>query len=155
MSKLLRLKVGTFLQIPLEDGSFGYGRVLARPYMAFYNHRTTEPLSNIDEIARQRVLFNQAVRLFDSDGWVTLGVRPLDGEVARPVVRFMQDLGDFRKCTIFDSTGMERSATPQECVGLERAAVWDAPNIAARLLDTFMGRPNDEEIRSRVLFEDF
>ena len=155
MSRLLYPKVGTFLRIPLEDGSFGYGRALTDPYTAFYNYRTTEPSSDLDEIARQPVLFKQAVRLFDTDGWTILGVRPLEGDVARPVVQFMQDLGNFRDCTIFDNTGMERSATPEECVGIERASVWDAWHIEERLLDTFMGRPNEIEIRGRVRFEDF
>ena len=82
------------------------------------------------------------------------GTRPLEGEVARPVVRFMQRLGDYKKCTIFDSSGMERSATPEECVGLERASVWDAWHIEERLLDTFMGRPNQIEVRNRVRFDD-
>lgn len=155
MSRLLYPKAGTFFRIPLEDGSFGYGRALADPYTAFYNYRTTEPTSDLDEIAKQPVLFKLCVRIFDSDGWTDLGVRPLEDEVARPVVSFMQSLGDYRKCTIFDSTGMERRVTPEECVGIERASVWDAPNIAERLLDTFMGRPNEEEIRSRVRFEDY
>ena len=154
MSKLMRLEMGTFVRIPLEDGSFGYGRILKRPYMAFYKYQTSEPSSDLDEIARQPVLFNQAVRLFSDDGWVKLGVRPLEGEVARPVVRFMQDLADYRDCVIFDNAGMERNVTPEECVGIERAAVWDAPHIAERLLDTFMGRPNEDEIRMRVRFED-
>ena len=53
------------------------------------------------------------------------------------------------------ATGMERSVTPKECVGIERASVWDAPHIAERLLDTFMGRPNIIEVRNRVRFKDF
>lgn len=148
--KAIRLKEGEFVRVPLADGSFGYGRVLSDPYMAFYEHRTAEPSSNLDEIESKPVLFNQAVRLFAHDGWAELGTKKLQGEVARPVVRFMQDLADFRKCTIYDSDGMERQATPQECIGLERAAVWDAPHIVQRLLDHFMGRPNDPEIRNRV-----
>lgn len=155
MSRLLYPEEGTFLRVPLGDGSFGYGRALGDPYMAFYNFRTIKPISDLDEIAKQPVLFKQAVRLFDSDGWTDLGVMPLEGEVARPVVRFMQSLGNYRKCTIFDSTGMERRVTPEECVGIERASVWDARHIAERLLDTFMGRDNAQEIRSRVRFEDY
>ena len=154
MSRPLTLAEGTFLRIPLEDGSFGYGRVLMRPYMALYHYQTVEPSSDLDEIARQPVMFKQAVRLFRSDGWVTLGRRPLAGEVARPVVRFMQSLGDFRKCTIFDTTGRERRVTPAECVGIERAASWDANHIEERLLDTFMGRPNLCEVHARVRFDD-
>jgi hypothetical protein len=148
--KALRLKPGTFVRIPLADGSFGYGRVLSDPYMAFYDHRTAEPSSDLDEIESKPVLFTQAVRLFGHDGWGELGHRTPQGEVAKPVICFMQDLADFRKCTIYDSDGMQRQATPEECIGLEPAAVWDAPHIARRLLDHFMGRPNEAEIRARV-----
>jgi hypothetical protein len=150
MAKEPVLVPGTFVRIPLADGSFAYGRVLSNPYMAFYNYSTTEPSSDLDEISAKPVLFTQAVRLLGYDRWANIGNRELGGEVAKPVVRFMQDLADFRKCTIFDSEGMERPATPEECIGLERAAVWDPHQIERRLLDTFMGRPNEDEMRARV-----
>lgn len=153
MRKRQNFVLGDFVRIPLTDGSYGYGRVLSDPYTAFYNYRTTEPSSDIDLIETQPLLFTQSVRVFLQDRWVVIGNKALEGEVARPVVSFMQDLADFRKCTIFDSAGMERPATPEECIGLERAAVWDSHHIAQRLLDTFMGRPNEEEIRSRVRLE--
>ena len=103
MKKAPTLEVGTYLRIPLKDGSFAYGRVLSNPYVAFYDLETKEPSSE-------------------------------------PVVRFTQELADFRKCTIFDSAGRERPATPEECVGLERAEVWEIQHIEDRLLDTFEGR---------------
>ena len=145
-----RLKPGTFLRIPLTDGSFGYGRELSDPYTAFYDYRTAEPSSDLDEIESKPVLFTQAVRLFADDGWEELGNRKLQGEVAKPVVSFVQDLADFRKCTIYDSDGVEKQATPEECVGLERASVWDARHIVQRLLDHFSGLPNETELRARV-----
>ncbi|WP_395358305.1 hypothetical protein ACHGLA_01160 [Streptomyces sp. YH02] len=46
------------------------------------------------------------------------------------------------------STGLP--AAPEECVGLERAAVWDAHHIERRLLDTFLGLPNQDERDARV-----
>lgn len=144
---------GTFVRIPLADGSFGYGRVLANPYMAFYSYRTTEPSSDLDEIEAQPVLFSQAVSLFKYDRWANIGHRALEGEVAKPVLRFMQDLGDFRRCVIYDSEGGQREATPEECIGLERAAVWDPHHIEQRLLDTFEGRPNVAEMHARVRLE--
>ena len=147
------MRTGTFLRIPLADGTFGYGRALADPYMAFYDLRTDEPSDDLDAIASRPVLFKQAVRLLDPLRWTDIGRRDLAGEVAEPVVRFMQDLANFRDCTIFDSTGMERPATPEECVGLERAAVWDADQIEQRLLDHFEGRPNADEERLRVRLE--
>jgi hypothetical protein len=150
MSKAPKLVPGTFVRIPLADGTFGYGRVLSHPYMAFYNYRTSEPSADLDEIGSKPLLFTQAVRLLDYDRWPNLGVRALEGEVAKPVVRFMQDLVNYRKCTIFDSAGMEKQVGPEQCIGLERAAVWEQHGIERRLLDTFMGRPNASEMRLRV-----
>jgi hypothetical protein len=150
MPRLLDVKVGTFLRVPLEDGTFGYGRALRDPCMAFYDFRTTEPSSDLDVIEAQPVLFALGVRLHDDDNWAQLGVRPLQGEVAKPVVQFLQDLGDYRKCRIFDTAGMKKNVTPEECIGIERCSVWDGGLIEERLLDHFMGRPNEEEIHARV-----
>ena len=62
----------------------------------------------------------------------------------------MQDIGDYRLCTIFDTAGNERAASPEECVGLERAVVWEPEHVEARLLDTFLGRTNRDAERYRV-----
>ncbi len=152
--RLKNYKSGTFLRIPLADGSFGYGRAVSELHTAFYDHRTAEPSEDLDAIEASPVLFTVAVRVFSDSGWVVLGIRPLEGEVAKPVVAFMQDLVDYRKCEIFDTAGMDRPATPEECIGLERASVWDDCHIEERLLDHFMGRPNEDEIRGRVRFAD-
>ncbi|WP_224362896.1 immunity 26/phosphotriesterase HocA family protein [Hyalangium versicolor] len=82
---------GSFLRVPLVDGSFGYGRVLKPPHDAYYDY-----------------------------------------------------------CPSFDTAGNERSAEPQECVGLERLAVWEEENVEERLLDTFMGRPNARRGRPKT-----
>lgn len=141
---------GTFIRIRLADGSFGYGRVLEPPYEAFYNYRTSEPSSDLDTIASKAVLFKQAVGTAGRKNWQYIGIRRLEGEVAQPVVCYMQDLADFRECVVFDSVGMERRVSPEECIGIEQAAVWEPHGIEERLLDTFMGRANKEEVRSRV-----
>jgi hypothetical protein len=153
MKKTSILQAGTFIRIPLNDGSFGYGRILSNPYVAFYNYRTMEPFFDLVVIGSKPLLFTQAVRLFDYNRWGNIGWDDLDGEVAKPVVRFVQDIIDFKKCTIFDTEGMRRDAVPEECIGLERAAVWEMHHIEERLLDTFMGRPNEAEIQARVRLE--
>jgi Immunity protein 26 len=143
-------KPGTFLRISLADGTFAYGRQLEQPYKAFYNYRTSKPSDDLDTIEKKLVLFRQTVRVLDSDTWEAIGIRKLEGEVAEPVVRFHQESGDYRKCAIFENFGNERLATPEECIGLERQAVWDAHHIEERLLDTFEGRPSAAEIQDRV-----
>lgn len=143
------LQPGTFLRIPLADGTFGYGRKLDEPYTAFYNHRTRQPSDDLDAIEARPVLFTVAVRTSTIKAWARLGKRKLTGEVAKPVVGFHQDAVDLDKCIIFDTTGAERPATPDECEGLERDSSWDAHHVESRLLDTFEGRPNPFAERQR------
>jgi hypothetical protein len=135
-------KTGTFLRIPLADGSFGYGRVLEPPHDAYYDYRTAAPDSDLERIASKPILFRIAVRHEKSSAWEAIGWKALDERLTQPIVQFMQDFVDFRRCTIFDTAGNSRNADPQECVGLERLAVWEEENVEERLLDTFMGRPN-------------
>jgi len=133
---------GSFLRVPLADGSFGYGRVLKPPHDAYYNYRTETPDPDLERIASQPILFKISVRHLEKRGWKLIGWRKLEEQFSQPIVQFMQDIGNFRECTIFDTAGNERSAEPPECVGLERLAVWEEENVEERLLDTFMGRPN-------------
>ncbi|MCY1075523.1 Imm26 family immunity protein [Archangium lansingense] len=143
-------KTGTFVRIALAEGSFGYGRLLESPYVAFYKHKTTSPDSELAGIASKPILFKTAVRNLALDSWEFIGWRALEEHLTQPLVRFMQDVGDFRRCTIFDTAGNERAAEPQECVGLERAAVWEKESIEERLLDALLGRPNADEERLKV-----
>ena len=145
-----RPESGTFVRISLADGSFAYGRLLDSPFAAFYRHRTLTPEDGLDEIASRPILFKMAVRHLAVAEWEVIGWRALEAALTQPFVQFMQDLGDFRRCTIFDTVGYERDVEPQECVGLERAAVWEKEAIEDRLLDALLGRPNADEERLRV-----
>jgi hypothetical protein len=145
-------KPGTFMRIPLADGSFGYGRILEPPHSAFYDYKTASPDSDLDRIASKSVLFRIAVRFSARSSWESIGWREIEARLAQPIVQFTQDIGNFQDCTIFDTAGNVRSATPPECVGLEAAAVWDQHHVEGRLLDSFMGRPNvaQEHLRVRL-----
>jgi len=147
-----RHKAGTFVRLALADGSFGYGRLLEPPYLAFYNHRTESPDADVDGIASKAVLFKIAVNLLALKAWELIGWRELGEDLTQPLVQFRQDVGDFRRCTIFDTAGNKSAAAPQECVGLERAAVWEQTSVEERLLDAFLGRPNSavEHLKVRL-----
>jgi hypothetical protein len=141
---------GTFLRVPLADGSFGYGRILEPPYEAFYRYRTAGPDSDLDRIASKPVVFKIAVRHPAVHSWELIGWREVEEHLKQPIVQFTQSVVDLRDCTIFDTVGNVRAAEPQECMNLERAAVWEHSNVEERLLDAFMGRPNADEERMRV-----
>lgn len=138
------------MRIPLPDGTFGYGRVLEEPFDAFYAYRTMNPEADLDKIASSPILFKLAVRYPAPSPWKIIGWRALEERLTQPVVQFRQDIADFRRCTIFDTTGNARAVEPHECVGLERLAVWEQRHIEERLMDAFMGRPNATVERLRV-----
>ncbi|WP_434385461.1 Imm26 family immunity protein [Melittangium boletus] len=133
---------GTFIRLALADSSFGYGRLLEPPHVAFYAHRTAHPDPDPDGIASEPVLFTISVNLLALKAWETIGWKELEEHLAQPLVQFRQDIGDFRRCTIFDTAGNKRAAEPRECVGLERAAIWEQVSVEERLLDALLNRPN-------------
>lgn len=137
-----KYRPGAFFRLSLTDGSFGYGRLLESPHVAFYDHRTQAPDPEMDGIASKPILFTVAVNLLALNAWASIGWKPLEAHLSQPIVRFRQDVGDFRRCTLFDTAGNQRAAEPRECVGLERAAVWEQASVEERLLDAFHGRPN-------------
>ena len=124
--------LGTFLRIPLPDGSYAYGRELELPYAAFYDYRAIELEYDLDALASKAILFRLSVRGEAIDRWKPIGVRVLEGSAAEPILQFMQDFADYRRCTIFDTVGNERDAQPGECVGLERAVVWEPEHVEER-----------------------
>ena len=101
-------KPGSFLRIPLADGSFGYGRVLKLPHDAYYNYRTETPDSDLGRIASKPILFKISARHMGERGWELIGWRRLEEQFSQPIVQFMQDIGNFRDCTIFDTAGNSR-----------------------------------------------
>jgi Immunity protein 26 len=133
---------GSFVRIALEDGSFGYARLREFPYAVFYDLRTDKPLSDIEAIAKHSVIFTLAVHKSVLGEWEIIGSKPLEDALKRPIEQFMQDIADPSRCTIVDTAGNERPATPQECAGFERVAVWEPKHVQDRLLDHFMNRPN-------------
>jgi len=128
--------------VSLKDGSYGYGRVRAFPAMSFYDFNTREPVHDVDKIASRPILFSVLVHKSALKKWKVIAKRPLEDDLRRYIRTFSQDIADPRKCTIGDEEGNERPATPSECVGVERSAVWEDNHVEDRLLDTFNGRPN-------------
>lgn len=135
-------KTGDFVRLELPDGSFGYGRLRDFPIAAFYKLRTEAPLDDLDQIAEVPVLFTVAVHKSVHKNWQKLGNRPLEPKLQEPFRQFWQKAADPRNCQIVDTAGNQRAATPQECVGMERVAVWEAEHVESRILDEMSGREN-------------
>jgi Domain of unknown function (DUF4259) len=142
-SKKAIFEPGVLLRVDLDDRWHSYARMLARsPNFAFYDCRVSTPPVDVLSIVSRPVLFVLAVNERASSGhWLKIGQVPLEMAPVPIPNRFMQDIGT-DACQIVDEAFNTRSATPEECVGLERVAVWDPEHVEERLRDHYAGRPN-------------
>jgi hypothetical protein len=134
---------GDIVRIDIGDGRHTYGLLLTDPYVAVYDLLTGDDESDLTQLPDRPVMFIVAVydRAIDRD-WPIVGQMPAGSTLPAVPERFMQDMFNPQSCQIIDVDGNIRPATPQECVGLERAAVWEAEHVAKRIRDHYAGRPN-------------
>ena len=133
--------VGDVVRIPLEDGWHTYAQVLPEASFAFYDARGENEMT-IDQIVGRPVLFVVPVM----DYAVKKGVWPivghvLPGQLVKSPPRFIQDALNKSHFEIYED-GETRPATREECIGLERSAVWDPTHVQDRLRDYYAGRAN-------------
>ena len=94
------------------------------------------------EILAHSIAFRVAVH---KSAWTTGRWKRIDRVMPEPALmqpqaKFMQDAIDGRLSIYL--AGQVRPASLNECVGLERCAVWDPEHVESRLRDHFAGRPN-------------
>jgi hypothetical protein len=143
MNKNQKRVVGDIVRIDLGDGFNSYARVLPEALFAFYDARVTEDLA-IDRILTLPILFQVPVmdHAVKRGRWVIVGNAPLNNSLLNPPLRFMQDILNKNRFRIYEKGGKIRPATKEECIGLERAAVWEPTHIEDRLRDHYAGRKN-------------
>jgi hypothetical protein len=135
--------VGDIVRIDLGDGFHTYARVLAEALFAFYDGRVTDELA-IDRIIALPILFQIPVmdHAVKRGRWVVIGNEPLGDTLLDPPLFFMQDILHKDRFSIYERGGKIRPATKEECVGLERAAVWEPTHVEDRLRDHYAQRKN-------------
>jgi hypothetical protein len=134
--------VGDIVRVDLSDGFRSYARVLNEALFAFYDNRLGEELP-LNRIIALPILFQVPVmdHAVKRGRWVIVGNAPLDDRLLNPPPRFMQDAIRKDRFRIYVN-GQIRPATKEECVGLEREAVWDPTHAEDRLRDHYAGRKN-------------
>lgn len=146
----MKAKTGDFVQIPLGDGSFGYGKVLVEPEMAFLDIRTYDEEVDQEDLINAPILFRLWIMKYalqENSPWHIIGNADLSDREAVKNKYFKKDklngkLSIYHSGDQYPDRFKEWPATYEECVGLERAAVWDPEHVESRLLDHFEGREN-------------
>lgn len=141
MSVRQRRVVGAVLKVPLDDGWHSYAWTLPEVDFALFDLRAEADIPLSEVIARPiafRVGVNGSAYL--NSRWLRVGKVSPPPEVLAPMPKFIRDpiTGRF-KIYLF---GDIRPATREECVGLERCAVWAPEHVEDRLRDHFVGRRN-------------
>jgi len=147
-----RFEPGTILRIDVDGRSHAYARMLAHhPHVAVYDRITDADLSP-EEVVALPVLFVVPVfgRAYHKGRWPKVGAVPIEQAPVEIPEYFVQDMFNPHDCQILDHSGNARPATPEECVGLERAAVWDAEHVEDRLRDRDANRPNAQVEHTKV-----
>ena len=135
--------VGDIARINLGDEFHVYARVLEEALFAFYDGRFSEELP-VDRIIALPILFQIPVmdHAIKRGRWVIVGNAMLEEVLLNPPPQFMQDALQKDRFSIYEKGGKIRPATKEECVGLERAAVWEPTHVEDRLRDYYAGRKN-------------
>jgi hypothetical protein len=151
MLRKVTLEPGDIVSVDLDRDWHTYARILARPTkIAFYDHRVRTPDKNLVAIVKAPVLFVLAVNDRVKKGcWPKIGHLPLEIAPVPIPDQFMQDVGT-GVCEIVDEAFNSRAAMPEECVGLERVAVWDPVHVEERIRDHYAGRPNAQADNMKV-----
>ncbi len=135
--------IGAFVKIPLDSERHSCARILRGADFAFYDLLSCEQAKDLNYIASRPILFIIAVynHAVTSGRWRKIGKLPLEPNLERVPLKFIQDPFDSTKFSLYDN-GIIRVSTREECEGLERSAVWEPEHVEERLRDHFAGRPN-------------
>lgn len=134
---------GDIVRIDFDAGQHTYGLLLADPYVAVYDLPGAGDPPEPTGLLGRPILFILAVhdRALARD-WPVVGRVPPGSPLPAVPEFFLQDMFNPQSCKIIDVEGNLRQVPPEECVGLERAAVWEAEHVAERIRDYYAGRPN-------------
>jgi hypothetical protein len=146
MGKRQQFEEGAFVKINISEGRLCFGRLFTRYNILVYNYVLfkEEAVPSIETIEKHPALFYVGL----NKGVVTQGQFEIIGfkklsedDMDKIPPTFLQDFFHYRQCTITHH-GITRDATPDECVGLEMSAAWDADNIIERIEDHYAGVKN-------------
>lgn len=132
---------GNIFEIALPTGGFAYGVTVEFPLIAVFNFRANERPA-LPKLLSTPVAFRIWVMrsCIGPRCWPVIGFESLP-ETLRVIPDFYKYDSIAHQFSLYRGHAEER-ATREECLGLERAAVWSSVHVESRLEDYFAGRPN-------------
>lgn len=152
-TKRQKITLGSILKIDLGNGYHSYGRIVTASSFAFYDCKTKIDVVDLNRIISCPILF---ITTIYSDTitrgiWDIIGKLPIEESLAKLPPRFIQDPIHPEKFRIKNyELNTQTPASFEDCIGMERASVWEAHAIVDRLNDYFENRiPNKMDFYDR------
>ena len=136
--------VGSVFQINLGDNKFAYGQILDKGYV-FFDYPFEKRIEDIDILMDCNTLFIVMVYkdVITSKRWEKIGKIPIRESLKILPMKFIQDSIDSSKFSLYNpNTGEITPCKKEDCIGLERAAVWEGSHVEDRIRDHYNGVPN-------------
>lgn len=160
MTRRVKFAPGSVVAIDLDNGETAFGRSLNAPLFEFFDCRAgLAETPELSTIVASSVLFRIDVMSYavTAGRWPVVGVVALSAdELSNTEVFFKQDalsgaLSLYWEDSTTKQTFSEKTSL-EECLMLERAAVWDPDHVEDRIRDHYAGRPNKwvESLRPNV-----
>lgn len=144
--KRQRITEGAILEINIENDCYVYAQILLKGLgYAFFDYRSKQHLTALDELLKCEILFIVMVYndVVTQGKWIKVGKLPIRQDLLVQPMKFIQDSTNPDKFELYNpNTGEIVNATKAECVGLERASVWEANHVEDRIRDYYLGVPN-------------
>jgi hypothetical protein len=157
MAKMKRQKFqeGAIVKIEISENRLAFARLLPGYKIGIYNYvsRKGQTFSHDEIISSDIFIYLSIYRTVITKGiYEIIGFKDLQKEEVEKIPpQFMQDSSNVNDCIIFDYNGNEYKTNPENCVELERSAVWDEHSIKQRIEDNFAGRKNFHRELQRVI----
>jgi hypothetical protein len=141
--KRQKITPGSILKIDLGNGYHSYSRIVTSTSFAFYDCKTKDDISDLHRIISFPILFITTIYsdTITKGIWSIIGKLPIEEALSKEPPRFIQDPIHPDKFRIKNyQLNTQTPASFEECIGMERACVWEPHAIVERLNDYFENR---------------
>lgn len=140
-----RITLGSILEINIKNEYFTYAQILTEADCAFFDYKTKERLTDLSVLEKADVLFIVAVydHAITTGRWAKIGTLNIRQSLKNKPMKYIQDSLNPEKFELYDpNTGNTKPARKEDCIGLEKAAVWEPEHVEQRIADHYEGKPN-------------
>jgi Immunity protein 26 len=148
--------IGSILEINIENKYFVYAQILEKASFAFFDLKCKSKLIEFETLLKVPVLFVTSVYndVVNNGIWLKVGKLEIKDNLKVHPMQFIQDTLKPDTFRLYDpNSGVMTPTTKDKIIGLERASVWEAHAIEARIKDYYNGIQNDWIKRDNELFD--